>query len=178
MIKRLILGFALSTVLGLSLFYMRAASVLGDYIGDEKVGESARRMIESDEGRTYGYYIPIFSMIAACLVFMFVWVFLSDLLLNKLKLREKPYLYLPALLLVGAIPSAAILLSIEPYIAMDSVEYGVRQDWNFAFEKFGYTLVNLYMYLVPLSGALLFGILTVTQRRKADFMTDPEVLDA
>jgi len=62
------------------------------------------------------------------------------------------------LISLSVIIPAILLMSVEPYIARDSVKYGVRQELNYILEMIGYTKFNLVVYLsfiLPVSFSIL-----------------------
>jgi hypothetical protein len=155
----LLIGILLSTLIAIFAHSSFIADVLE--MAEKEGGEAGRKVIEDIllQEATKVYWLPYFYMLIAVIIFMGL-----AYLINYLILRKNTKLVWRLLSLVGfsLLCSGIILGSIEPYIARDTVEYGVRQELNQIFEIIGYASINFVVYLVPLVGALALVLFTVS----------------
>jgi hypothetical protein len=159
----LVIAIFLSTFIGIT-SYNVFISIGLDYI-KEIGGDEGRNIAELELSSPSAevYWMPYFYMFLVVLLFMGF-----TFLINYLMLKKNAKFVLRIITAVGfsLLCSGLILSSIEPYIARDAVEYGVRQDLNKIFELIGYSDINFVGYLIPLIGVITLAILTVSNPNK------------
>lgn len=162
--KKLLLAFGICS-LWLVIFYtINFVGIVSNFLDVAYSGH------EVNMGRimmTQIFWKPLIGFLILQTLLILVGYLLCFTIVSKMKKASEVYL-LGGFVVLSFLSSALLLGSVEPIIATDYFEYGVRQELNRIFEFIGYQRINISVYLYALSTAVITWLLIRKQLRTVE----------